>query len=82
MSRSDELLAAWAGDGACGDAWRPHTKLGHDQRALDTVLAAEHMAPDMMRYHAMPRQVVAELLERSRSTRLRGLARRLGVTGN
>lgn len=59
-----------------------HTRLGHDQRALDAVLAAEHMAPDMMRYHAMPRQIVAELLERGRNTRLRSLARRLGVNGN
>jgi hypothetical protein len=42
-----------------------HTRLGHDQRALDAVLAAEHLAPDLMRYHALPRQIVAELLERA-----------------
>lgn len=57
-----------------------HTRLGHDQRALDAVLAAEHLAPDLMRYHTLPRQIVAELLERDRSSRLRHLARRLGVT--
>jgi transcriptional regulator with XRE-family HTH domain len=57
-----------------------HTRLGHGQRALDAVLAAEHMAPDLMRYHTLPRQIVAELLERDRNARLRGLAKRLGVT--
>jgi transcriptional regulator with XRE-family HTH domain len=56
-----------------------HTRLGNDQRALDAVLAAEHLAPDLMRYHALPRQVVAELMERGKSRRLRDLARRLGV---
>jgi hypothetical protein len=56
-----------------------HTRLGNDQRALDAVLAAEHLAPDLMRYHALPRQVVAELRERGSSRRLRELARRLGI---
>ncbi|HEU5474232.1 MAG TPA: helix-turn-helix transcriptional regulator [Actinophytocola sp.] len=56
-----------------------HTRLGNDQRALDAVLAAEHMAPDMMRYHTLPRQVVAELMQRGKTRRLRDLARRLGV---
>ncbi|ONI90782.1 transcriptional regulator [Actinosynnema sp. ALI-1.44] len=59
-----------------------HTRLGQDQRALDAVLAAEHLAPDLMRYHSLPRQIVAELLSHGRNARLRGLARRLGVTGN
>jgi hypothetical protein len=59
-----------------------HTRLGHDQRALDALLAAEHMAPDLIRYHTLPRQIVAELLERSRNSRLREIARRLSVTGN
>jgi transcriptional regulator with XRE-family HTH domain len=59
-----------------------HTRLGNDQRALDAVLTAEHLAPDLMRYHALPRQIVAELLERDRNARLRGLARRLSVIGN
>lgn len=58
-----------------------HVRLGHGQRALDAVLAAEHLAPDMMRYHELPRQIVAELLDRERNPRLRGLARRLGVNG-
>lgn len=59
-----------------------HARLGHGQRALDAVLAAEHLAPDLMRYHPLPRAIVAELLERERNPRLRGLSRRLGVTGN
>jgi transcriptional regulator with XRE-family HTH domain len=56
-----------------------HTRLRNDQRALDAVLAAEHLAPDMMRYHTLPRQVVAELMTRDKSRRLRDLARRLGI---
>lgn len=60
-----------------------HTRLGHDQRAVDTLLAMEHAAPDWSRYQTLPRQVVRELLERerrSRTPRLRELAGRLGVT--
>lgn len=56
-----------------------HVRLGHDERALDTVLAAEHMAPHLMRFHALPRQIVDELKERRRSPRLEKLARRLAV---
>lgn len=60
-----------------------HVRLGHDQRALDAALAAEHLAPDLMRYHPFPRQIVAELSERDRrrsqGLRLRELAARLGV---
>jgi len=58
-----------------------HVQLGHDERALDSVLAAEAMAPDMMRYHALPRQIVDDLRERGRvrSSRLTKLARRLAV---
>jgi transcriptional regulator with XRE-family HTH domain len=56
-----------------------HVRLGHNERALDTVLAAEHMAPDLMRYHALPRQIVDELAERHRNPRLEKLARRLAV---
>jgi hypothetical protein len=56
-----------------------HVRLGHDERALDTVLAAEHMAPHLMRFHALPRQIVDELKERRRSPRLEKLARRLAI---
>lgn len=56
-----------------------HVRLGHDERALDAVLAAEHMAPDLMRYHALPRLIVDELQERGRNSRLTKLARRLAV---
>lgn len=54
-----------------------HVRLGHHHRALDTLLAAEQLAPDLMRYHTLPRTIVAELLDRERPTRLRDLARRL-----
>jgi hypothetical protein len=57
-----------------------HTRLGHDQRAIDTLLTMEQMAPDWIRYQTLPRQVAAELLRRERSTPLRSMARRLGVT--
>lgn len=61
-----------------------HTRLGHDSAALNTLLTMERSAPDWIRYQTLPRQVVAELVDRERrvETPLRGLARRLGVTGN
>ncbi|GGM50708.1 transcriptional regulator [Longimycelium tulufanense] len=59
-----------------------HARLGHDEKALQAVLTAESMAPDWIKHQALPRQVVAELVERERrvTTPLRTLARRLGVT--
>lgn len=60
-----------------------HTRLGHDQRAIDTLLAMQQAAPDWSRYQTLPRQVVRELLERERRVRtsgLRELADRFGVT--
>jgi transcriptional regulator with XRE-family HTH domain len=56
-----------------------HVRLGHDERALDAVLAARDMAPDLMRYHALPRLIVDELKERQRNPRLTKLARQLAV---
>ena len=60
-----------------------HTRLGHDQRAIDTLLTMQQAAPDWSRYQTLPRRVVRELLERERrvrTPRLRELADRLGVT--
>jgi transcriptional regulator with XRE-family HTH domain len=56
------------------------TRLGHTSRAVDTLLAMESGAPDWMRHQTLPRQTIAELRERERSTRLRDLAIRMGVT--
>lgn len=60
-----------------------HTRLGDTAAATSALLTMEQMAPDWIRYQSWPRQVTAELLERERqrSSSLRGLARRLGVTG-
>lgn len=59
-----------------------HTRLGHDDAAVTTLLTMEQMAPDWIGYQTLPRQVVAELMERERRGRtpLRALAQRLGVT--
>lgn len=60
-----------------------HTRLGHDQRALDTLLTMQQAAPDWSRYQTLPRQVVRELLERKRRVRtpgLRELADRFAIT--
>jgi transcriptional regulator with XRE-family HTH domain len=60
-----------------------HLRLGHDDKALNTVLTMEGMAPDWIKYQTLPRQVVRELVERdrrrSRASRLSELANRLGV---
>jgi transcriptional regulator with XRE-family HTH domain len=57
---------------------------GKDDAAVATLLTMESMAPDWVKYQTLPRQTTAELVERQRriSPRLRGLAQRLGVTGN
>jgi transcriptional regulator with XRE-family HTH domain len=57
-----------------------HGRLGNDQKALDALLAAESMGPDWMKHQTLPRRIIAELLDRDRRSRLRSLARRLGVT--
>lgn len=58
------------------------TTVGRDAEAVETLLRVERQAPSWMRYHAYPRTIVRELLERerrARTPRLRGLAARLGV---
>lgn len=57
-----------------------HARLGHQDKALDAVLAAESAGPDWIKHQTLPRQVVAELLDTARPLRLRKLAGRLGVT--
>jgi transcriptional regulator with XRE-family HTH domain len=58
-------------------------RLGHDQKALDTLLTMERMAPDWVRYQTLPKLVVGELVEshqrRVKASSLFGLAHRLGV---
>jgi transcriptional regulator with XRE-family HTH domain len=58
-------------------------QVGEDDKAVTTLLTVEQMAPDWFPYQTLPRQTTAELVERQRriSEPLRGLARRLGVTG-
>ncbi|MGQ0841856.1 helix-turn-helix domain-containing protein [Actinokineospora sp.] len=55
------------------------TRLGHNDRAIDTLLAMEAGAPDWMRHQTLPRQTIAELLVRERPSRLRELATRVGA---
>lgn len=59
-----------------------HVRLGQADRAVDTLLTMERVAPDVMRYQVLPRQVTRELLSRGqrKSARLRALAERIGVT--
>lgn len=58
-------------------------QVGEDAKAVTTLLTVEQMAPDWLPYQTLPKQTTAELVERQRrvSEPLRGLARRLGVTG-
>lgn len=56
-----------------------HARLGHGEKALDALLAAESAGPDWMRHQTLPRRIVGELLDIDRQSRLRSLAQRLGV---
>ncbi len=58
-----------------------HTHLGHHEQARTLLLTAERMAPDWIRHQSVVRSVIRDLLdaERSRSTPLRELAKRVGV---
>ncbi|WP_410620654.1 helix-turn-helix domain-containing protein [Amycolatopsis sp. cmx-8-4] len=59
-----------------------HLRLGHDKKALDTLLSTESFASDWLKYQSLPRQITSELLEREnrKSTRLREFATRIGAT--
>jgi len=62
------------------DLAHAQVKLGHAGEAEALLLDIEQMAPRWIRYQVFPRTVVAELLNGPRPTsRVRGLARRLGV---
>ncbi|OLF15413.1 helix-turn-helix domain-containing protein [Actinophytocola xanthii] len=56
-------------------------RLGRDAAAANTLLSMEQFAPDWIRFQTLPRQVLAELVERKRraSGPVRDLAVRLGV---
>lgn len=58
-----------------------HVNLGQEERALALLLAAEGMSPDWIRHQTLARSVTRDLLtaERTRSTPLRQLAKRIGV---
>lgn len=58
-----------------------HANLGHEEQALALLLSVEGMAPDWIRHHTFARAVVQDLLaaERTRSTPLRELAKRIRV---
>jgi transcriptional regulator with XRE-family HTH domain len=59
-----------------------HANLGQDEQALRLLLTAESMSPDWIRHQSLARAVTRDLLatERRRSTPLRELAMRIGVT--
>lgn len=58
-----------------------HLRLGNGDRAVNTILSMERMAPDWIEYQSLPRQMVAELVEQERRVNapLRDLAVRLGA---
>lgn len=58
-----------------------HANLGQDEQALALLLTTEGMAPDWIRHQTLVRSVTRDLLnaERTRSTPLRQLAKRIGV---
>ena len=58
-----------------------HANLGEEEQALALLLTAEGMSPDWIRHQTLARAVTRDLLtaERTRSTPLRQLAKRIGV---
>lgn len=58
-------------------------RVGHEQKALDTLLTMERLAPDWVHYQTLPRLVLGELIDnhkrKANESSLFGLARRLGV---
>ncbi len=59
-----------------------HANLGHEEQALALLLTVEGMSPDWIRHQSLVRAVTRDLLtaERTRSTPLRHLAKRIGVS--
>jgi transcriptional regulator with XRE-family HTH domain len=58
-----------------------HAGLGQEEQALALLLTTESMSPDWIRHQSLARAVTRDLLtaERTRSTPLRQLAKRIGV---
>lgn len=58
-----------------------HASLGQEEQAVALLLTAEGMSPDWIRHQSLARAVTRDLLtaERTRSTPLRQLAKRIGV---
>ena len=54
-------------------------RTGEAQKALDSLLTAERIGPDWIRYQTLPRQIVSELLDQEARKPLRTFAQRLGV---
>jgi hypothetical protein len=64
------------------DVARSHAQARSAEQAVRTLRQAEELAPELVRYHAMCREMVRDLMRRSRgrlSPELQGLARRMGV---
>jgi hypothetical protein len=59
-----------------------HANLGHEDQVLALLLTAERLSPGWIRHQTLVRSMVRELLaaERGRSTPLRELAKRVGVS--
>jgi transcriptional regulator with XRE-family HTH domain len=85
-----DLAESVPGHGWISPTWRArhlldvaiaHSELDHDEAATASLLAAERVAPEWMRYHTLSRQTVRELAERARrkQTPLFQLAGRLEI---
>jgi hypothetical protein len=85
-----ELVTSVPANGWVSPTWRArhlldvaiaHSELNHDEAATASLLAAERVAPEWMRYHTLSRQTVHELAERARrkQTALLQLADRLKI---
>lgn len=62
------------------DVAHAHARLGHHRQAEELLLRVERFAPRWLGYEVFPRSIVAELKAgRHRSSKLDGLAQRLGV---
>jgi hypothetical protein len=63
------------------DLARAYAATGHWRKALDRLLAAERIAPLMVRYHPSSRDTIASLLSSARvpPEAMTALARRMGL---
>lgn len=77
--RPDAALPPAARARHLSDVAMAHTRLGHDGRAFDALVAMRNIAPSWMRYQSQPKEIVRELRERSCPPVLREMAQQLGV---